>query len=157
MFASSTLAPSAQVTRKGEGEVFTSPFERFRCLLTAAQTAGTFSLFEITVQPGGNAPMHVHLEEDETFVVLEGRIAAYVDGKRVEAGPGDTVHFPPGTPHAFRAISQVPARAILLLHPGGTEAFYRRMCELVNNRADIEAFNRLSMEHKIEVTGPCPE
>jgi quercetin dioxygenase-like cupin family protein len=151
-----TATSAVQMTRKNQGEIIQNETERFRCLLTAGQTAGGFSLFEITVLPGGNAPIHRHIDEDETFFIIEGKIAAFVDGKRMELSAGDTVHFPPGVAHAFRVIGDQPARAMLLLHPGGTEAFYRRMCELVRNRADMELFNEISLEHGIEVLGPCP-
>lgn len=157
MIAAQPTATGVQFTAARDGRVFQGEHERFRCLLTSDKTGGVCSMFEITVQPGGNAPLHLHHHEDETFYVLEGTMEAHADGRRLVAGPGDTVHFPPGVAHAFRALGDRPLKAVLLLHPGGTEAFYERMCALIRDRADIEAFNDLSLRHGIEVLGPCPD
>jgi hypothetical protein len=57
---------------------------------TAAETAGTFSLWEAVVPPGAGPPPHTHSREDEAFYVLSGEIAMEFDGasapRRVGAG-----------------------------------------------------------------------
>lgn len=50
-------------------------------------------------------PLHVHHEESETFVILEGRFRFQQDGRVSEAGVGETIHLPKGTVHGFRVLS----------------------------------------------------
>jgi len=46
-------------------------------------------------------PLHVHLKEHEEGRVNRGRLTALVDGKRVEAGPGETAELPLGSAHRW--------------------------------------------------------
>ena len=54
------------------------------------------------VQPGAGPPMHVHPTQDESLIVLDGKIAYVVAGREPQfAGPGETVTFPRGVAHRF--------------------------------------------------------
>jgi quercetin dioxygenase-like cupin family protein len=69
---------------------------------TAGETGGESVLVEVIVRPDGFvAAAHVHPFQTERFEVLEGRLGLRVDGKELEAGPGDVAVVPPGTPHRF--------------------------------------------------------
>jgi len=46
-------------------------------------------------------PMHVHYVEEEQGRVTAGRLSVEVDGRRIEAGPGEIVRFPKGVPPLF--------------------------------------------------------
>ena len=46
-------------------------------------------------------PMHVHYVEEEQGRVTAGRLSVEVDGRRIEAGPGEIVRFPKGVPHRW--------------------------------------------------------
>jgi quercetin dioxygenase-like cupin family protein len=53
-------------------------------------------------QPGAVvAAAHVHPSQTETFEILEGRIAAKVDGEAIEAGAGDVLVVEPGQAHKW--------------------------------------------------------
>ena len=58
------------------------------------------SLLTNTVEPGAEAPLHVHTVE-ETMLVLEGTIWARVGDERYTVGKNHTVVIPPYTPHAW--------------------------------------------------------
>ena len=47
-----------------------------RCLIrvAAAETSGAYSVVEIVSQPGDSTTMHVHQNEDEHFLILEGTV-----------------------------------------------------------------------------------
>jgi len=57
---------------------------------------------ENEVQPNAGPPMHVHYKQDESFMVISGKLG-YQDlgGEKKYAGPGETVLFKAGTPHKF--------------------------------------------------------
>ena len=64
------------------------------------------------------APLHVHHADDEAFYVLEGRLQFQVGSERCEAGPGEAVFVPKGTPHAYgNARRGEPARYLLITTP----------------------------------------
>jgi quercetin dioxygenase-like cupin family protein len=58
------------------------------------------SLLTNTVEPGAEAPLHVHTVE-ETMLVLEGTIWARVGDERYTVVKNHTVIIPPHTPHAW--------------------------------------------------------
>jgi len=46
-------------------------------------------------------PLHVHLKEHEEGIVQAGRLTALVDGRRLQAGPGESVELPLGSAHRW--------------------------------------------------------
>ena len=48
-------------------------------------------------------PAHIHADLEERVEVLEGRARVRAGSKEWTAGPGETVIFPAGTAHGFRA------------------------------------------------------
>ena len=54
------------------------------------------------VKPGSGPPMHVHFLQDECFTVVEGKMAAQIEGEApVYYGPGETALFKRGVAHRF--------------------------------------------------------
>src|SRR6187401_3679437 len=66
---------------------------------TMAETGGTYSLTEHLVTAASNPPMHVQVDEDEAFYVLDGEIEFEVDGDVVVARPGDFAFVARGAAH----------------------------------------------------------
>ena len=58
------------------------------------------SFFLVDGEPGKGPKLHRHAYE-EIFSIEAGRATFTVDGAELEAGPGDIVVVPPGTPHRF--------------------------------------------------------
>ena len=69
------------------------------------------SLLINTVEPGANAPLHLHTVE-ETMLVLEGKVWAQVGTERYTVGPGYTVIIPPHTPRAWGNAGQDEAKLL---------------------------------------------
>jgi quercetin dioxygenase-like cupin family protein len=116
-----------------------------RIKLDAERTDGRFGLFEVVFPHGAAPPLHSH-PQDETVIVLEGELTAWVlEGKsesaRGEGGPaawvedcpqrcpsGTTIFAPAGTPHSFRVESDT-ARCLVLSTPAGIEDYVRALAE----------------------------
>jgi mannose-6-phosphate isomerase-like protein (cupin superfamily) len=47
----------------------------------------------------GKADPHLHLDYVESFEIVEGTATIDLDGRRIQAGPGERVELPPGTAH----------------------------------------------------------
>ena len=117
--------------------------------LTAADTAGGAYVFEDACPPGAGVPPHVHQREDEILTVLEGEYEIFLDGKTHTARQGAVANFPRFVAHAFRNVSNRPARALFVVTPA--ESFARFFEELSALPADAapatiaEVFARYSM------------
>ncbi len=89
---------------------------------SAADSAGQYTLLEITAPPGLETPLHVHYNEDEGFHVLEGSVTIYVGDETVELVAGQHAFGPRDVPHKF-TVGPDGARMIWVLTPGGFEDF----------------------------------
>jgi mannose-6-phosphate isomerase-like protein (cupin superfamily) len=101
-------------------QVITNPLsgEQITIRATAADTGGRVLEWELLLAPGGKVPStHAHPEQEECFTVLAGQMRFRVAGRRVIAGPGDTVRIPPGTVHHFANPGRVPARVAVRTAP----------------------------------------
>ena len=95
--------------------------------VTGKATGGRFALWEAALPRGAAPPVHTH-PQDETFYVLEGTVAAWVEGERRDCGAGAAVFVPGGTPHAFRVESDT-ARLLFLSTPAGIDDFVLALAE----------------------------
>ncbi len=91
--------------------------EQITITATGADNTGVLE-WELLLAAGGRVPSsHAHPEQEECFTVLEGRMRFRVGGRRIMAGPGDTVLVPPGTVHHFANAGPGPARVAVQTWP----------------------------------------
>ncbi len=148
-----TQPSTTRIVRHDTAELTHVMADPMRLIATGEHTGGAYVFVEHTVRPGGGAPPHRHLREDEAFYMLTGRVLAVADGQPHELGPGDYGYFPRGGTHAFKNIGDAPARLLILLAPSGSEAFYREMGELPDP-PPIDRVIALGAKYDIEVVGP---
>jgi quercetin dioxygenase-like cupin family protein len=161
-----TLQPTAVPIIRGEGDgerLWFAGGGVFTMKATAAETNGTFMLFEDRMTRGKVTPLHLHPHAEETLIVLEGELVVYHAGSEHRVGPGGVAVVPRGVPHAFMVTSET-ARILALLTPGSGEAFYRAASEPVTDDTDPQRppdWNRLrtaAEQHpeSIQILGPPP-
>jgi quercetin dioxygenase-like cupin family protein len=95
------------------------------------------SVLEIRLEPGAGAGPHVHTREDETIVVLEGRLDVEA-GERRTLGAGEAVVLRRGVRHSFANPADEPMRAHFICTPGGLERFFRDVAAATSD-ADVAA------------------
>jgi len=79
----------------------------------------TTTVMEMTL-PVGHAPaLHVHDALDDTWYILEGRMAVRCGDEEYIAEAGNWVSMPRGVPHTFRVVGAHPSR-ILTVHDNAT-------------------------------------
>lgn len=93
-------------------------------MLDGEQTNGLLSIMTELTPPGGGPPLHIHSREDEIFLVTEGRISYFVNGKWTEVGVGGVVYLPVGVPHCYRNVGETPSRHWIITLPSGFEQFF---------------------------------
>jgi quercetin dioxygenase-like cupin family protein len=121
------------------------------------------SVIEFLHPQGSSPPLHIHLEEDELFHVMDGRLRILKDGKELILAKGETALAPRGKPHTFRVESET-ARVLIVTRNGQFEHFVRTMSRPASSETlppmevptpeQIETLTRVAHEHKIEIVGP---
>ena len=97
--------------------------------LDGERTGGKLTMWTEITPPGGGPPPHYHLNEDEAFRVLEGRVAFLIDGDWRELGPGGAAFMQRGVVHTFKNVGDQPSRMLLTTTPSGFEKFFARCAE----------------------------
>ena len=111
------MSASHEAVPVAGGHVIENPLSGER--ITILPAAGDSVLeWELELAPGGRVPSsHAHPQQEECFTVLAGQMRFRIGGRRVSAGPGDTVRVPPGTVHHFANAGSRPARVAVQTRP----------------------------------------
>jgi quercetin dioxygenase-like cupin family protein len=155
-----TQTTSSLVRRPDEGEA--TYF--FNALMTTkasmAETGGAYSLTEQLLTAASNPPMHVQVDEDEAFYMLDGEVEFEVDGQVVHATPGTFAFVARGSAHTFRVLTET-ARFLVICSGKPTdnlEEFFVAMGEPAPVRAlpepkapDLDRLTALTEQMGIEL------
>lgn len=126
------------------------------------QTGGAYSVAECLAPAGHMPPPHVHANEDEGFVVLEGELTVHTEDGATVLTAGMALNAPKDRPHTFCVTSDGPARFLVISAPAGFEAFVRAFgtpaareeLPVLDGPPDVEALTRVAGEHGITFVGP---
>jgi mannose-6-phosphate isomerase-like protein (cupin superfamily) len=121
--------------------------ERFRICTSATQTDGAYSVVEIVAEHGYGTPVHIHENEDEHFVVVEGTATMVNGDQAFEATAGAAISLRKGIPHAWCNRSNSPLRLVITNVPGGIEEALR----LSANGVDVAT---VAEQFSVRVVGP---
>jgi quercetin dioxygenase-like cupin family protein len=119
--ASPALSPLLSAEGAGEALWFVGTLAVIRVPGEAVE--GRFALMEFLFAHGASPPLHTH-PQDESYVVLEGRMSVQAAEQVAELGPGDVMVVPRGVAHSF-AVRSDTARVLVLSTPAGIERFVR--------------------------------
>ena len=125
-------------------------------LATGSLTGGEFGLVEETAKRGVSVPLHRHDGDVESFYVLDGKLAFYLDSQPAAlAGPGTFIHIPGGAIHGFRIESDT-ARYLILTTPRHAD-FYRAITAPSSNVAiGGDVIKNACLEYGITFVGSLP-
>jgi mannose-6-phosphate isomerase-like protein (cupin superfamily) len=127
----------------------TRPSERCFIRVSAAETNGAYSVVEIVWSPGDGTPMHVHQNEDEHILVVEGTARIAGGDKTFDAAAGTTVTLTKNVPHAWGNPSNSPRRIVGTCTPRGVEEVLRSIA--LGRDIDMRA---LSEKFGVRLIGP---
>lgn len=105
------IAGSDRSTYELGGATFTS-------LATPSRGTVESSVWQVELAPGTPGVPH-EVTREELFVILGGRAAVLLGGRRSEATVGDTVVVPPDTPFALANEGDEPVHALVCFPVGG--------------------------------------
>lgn len=84
-----------------------------KLLVSPTTTNGTMAIFQEDMPSGKSSPRHIHHEQDETFLFLEGTFQAEIDGKLLDLKAGDTLFVPRGVSHGIKNVGDTPGKLLL--------------------------------------------
>lgn len=148
------------VSRPGDQETLFAFDDLAQFLLDAEDTEGTLTLAIATTEPGKGPPPHYRVDDDEVFVVLEGRAGIFNGGEMIEATPGTAVFVLKGTVYHFVNLSETePLRMIVGLFPG--KGFKTMFEEAAVEYAkpggpDLAKVAAIAAAHGVELVPPPP-
>ncbi|MFF9015011.1 cupin domain-containing protein [Streptomyces sp. NPDC014870] len=90
-------------------------------------THGSLGLIEAMVPPGGGPPLHIHHDADEAFYLIEGELEISNEKRRAVVGAGAFIFVPKGKVHAFKNVSDEPAKMLIIFTPAGFEHFFTEL------------------------------
>jgi quercetin dioxygenase-like cupin family protein len=125
--------------------------ERYIVRVSSEQTNGAYSMLEIVADPRNGVPMHIHDNEEEHFIILEGKALIANGDSRAEISASSSVTIGRGVPHAWCNLSEdAPLRMLVLFSPGGLEALFRE-------NATLEPTDKVALANKFgtRITGPA--
>ena len=142
---------SAAIVRQNDARVLQAFGEEMTILLDGERTGGKLTMWTEVTPPGGGPPPHYHSSEDETFHVLEGRVAFLVNGDWQEVGPGGAAFMPRGVVHTFKNVGDQPCRMLVMTTPSGFENFFARCAEEFAKPAgpDMSRIMEIGVKHGI--------
>jgi mannose-6-phosphate isomerase-like protein (cupin superfamily) len=146
------------VVHAGDGPVLEAFGDVIQVKLGGKHTGGALAVGFGTTPPGGGPPPHRHSNEDELFLVVEGRLDFLVAGEWVEVGPGGLVYIPRGAVHTFRNAGEEHSRQWVLTTPSGFERFFEACATVfaAGGTPDLTRITEICAEHGIEILAPPP-
>jgi quercetin dioxygenase-like cupin family protein len=156
-------ASRAYVCSPGEAELRWMGDTSTAFLATGESTQQAFCLVDEHAPRGMSVPLHRHVQDMESFYVLEGELTIYLGEQAgVPAPAGAFAHVPAGGVHGFRVTSQT-ARYLILTTPRHGE-FYRAITlpSLEGGRPPTDSvlgpeIKAAAQKYGIEFVGPLPE
>lgn len=128
---------------------------QYKTILSPEQTGGAMSIVDSWSPAGSGPPRHVHMIEDETFVIHTGTCKFWLEGEEFTVGAGESVFIPRGREHTFKVFGDEPCRHLVILTPGGFEGFFADMaagqCQIPK---DMPAIEESAKRHNMAITGP---
>lgn len=151
----------AESLRKGQS--FQLPATIVTFLAVAADTGGSFSLFDARVAPQQGIPLHRHAD-DEAFLVLEGMFQFQVEDQHLPLGPGEFAFVPRQKRHRyFNSHAQQEGRLLIITLPAGShERFFAEVGEPVASASvpisaqppDVEKLMTVGKRYGFEILPP---
>lgn len=148
---------TAIVVPANEGKVLEAFGNTLHVKLSGEQTQNSLAVGLIITPPNVGPPPHVHSQEDEMFLIIEGQFQFLANGEWTETmGAGTVVYLPRGSVHTFKNVGDTDARHWVVTTPNGFEQFFTKCADVFAQAGppDMGKILAISTEHGIEYVPP---
>ena len=121
--------------------------------VSSKDTDGQLSIFEYTGNVKGGPPLHIHLNEDEIFFIVEGEYTFKVDNEMHHLTKGDTLFIPRKVPHTF-AQTSIYGKLYFMFQPSGKMEDHFRMLATLQGPPTPDQQDKLFSDFNMKVVGP---
>ncbi len=119
---------TARVVELDDAPMVTPFGLQMRIMLRSEETGGKFSAIHAIHRPGEGPPPHLHREQQEYFLILQGTYRVQVgDAPPREVGPGTVIFIPERTVHTFTNVGATDAAMLDWSLPGGQEKYFEEI------------------------------
>lgn len=125
------------------------PGVRFKVVVSSEQSSGIYACLESIAQKGAGSTLHIHHNEDEHFLILEGTAHLVVGDRTLDLPAGQSITLPRGVPHAWSNRSDAPLRSLVIFNPGG----FDRLCVEMATPKGVDRSD-IRRRFGLEVVGP---
>jgi mannose-6-phosphate isomerase-like protein (cupin superfamily) len=158
-FAGQLAAPAAtpelHAVAAGEdrfGSLHSLGFSKLAFKVGTQETGGNLFVIEHRNLVPGGPPLHMHLNQEEWFYVMEGEVAFVVGDSRVTLNAGESILAPRRVPHTFSSLAPASHMLIGFAPAGKMEAYFRDAKGDARLAASAEYMNQYDMRW----VGPSP-
>ena len=96
-------------------------------LSTAAETDGKVTVFDAYFPKGSGVPWHIHLMDEELFLVTSGKYKVGIADEEFELAPGEIAIAGLDVPRMFEALTDDAWMIVINAPAGPAEGFIRYM------------------------------
>lgn len=121
--------------------------------ISGKDTGGQLAVFEYVGREKVGPALHVHHDQDELFLIIEGDYRFQVGDEQFTVKAGDTVFGPRAVPHTWIQLSDTGKMSYCVQPAGKLEAFFLKLNELPGPPTEA-AIRKIHQEHGMTVLGP---
>jgi mannose-6-phosphate isomerase-like protein (cupin superfamily) len=120
--------------------------------VVTADSQGALFVAEQMMHARGGTPLHMHLNQDEWFYVLEGEFVVEIGGVRQVLTAGDSVLGPRNVPHRWLFTGKETGKILVSFAPAGKmESFFEQVAK---TKAMPGEDKELFAAHEMVLLGP---
>ncbi len=142
----------------GQGNTVSVLGDTYTFKAAAKDTGGAYGLWELTAPAAAaGPPPHIHEREDEAFYVLEGELMFQIGERAMRAAAGTFAFAPRGLVHKFSNPGAKPAKALVIVSPGGFEKALEEMAQIAprgDQPPDMEKLLAIADKYGLKIVGP---
>jgi quercetin dioxygenase-like cupin family protein len=118
---------------------------------TLKQQSDSSMAWDALFPPGTFVPPHIHPDQDEFILMLDGRFDLLIDGTEIQAKTGDLIRLPMGIPHGIFNKSVADVRCFFWVSPTRR---LRQLFERIHDVPDPAEVVRIAAEHNVHFLPP---
>ncbi|WP_204248446.1 cupin domain-containing protein [Hymenobacter sp. PAMC 26628] len=123
--------------------------------VSTSDTDGALTIGEYTGFDKGGPPLHIHPDQDEVFIVIEGEHLFQVGDLRHRLTAGDTIFIPRNVPHAPAQVSDKSKYLFFFTPASQMEDFFRALGKVKSiGQPSLDQMAGLFVSHGMKIVGP---